>query len=115
MLWGFAEDGLQYAEIRVGFNTGFSITSDDGARKLNQRDIICLFREVLKKELPRLHREGHEFEGVKIIWACLRNSHRETINRSMDECIELKQEFPDLICGMLTLHFPYQSSKLTST
>jgi adenosine deaminase CECR1 len=100
MLWAFAEDGLQYAEIRVGFNTGFPITSDDGVKKLEPRDILCLFREELNEELPRLRQKGYGFEGIKIIYACLRSSSREVISWSTNKCIELKLEFPELICGM---------------
>jgi adenosine deaminase CECR1 len=99
MIWKFARDGISYAEIRVALNYRFSISSDDGKRQLSQEEIVQIFADTLDQEQPRIKAEGLSFFGVKIIYACMRNSTREAMEWCMDNCISLKQKFPLLICG----------------
>ncbi|KAL7798862.1 hypothetical protein V8C43DRAFT_276451 [Trichoderma afarasin] len=99
VLWKFAQDGIMYAEIRVALNYGFSIKSDDGTRELKQKEALKIFQQVLKEEVPKIHAAGHVFYGVKVIYACMRSSSREAMLWCMDNCIEMKQLFPDLICA----------------
>jgi adenosine deaminase CECR1 len=94
VLWKFAQ-----AEIRVALNYGFAIKSDDGTRQLKQKEALEIFQSVLKEEVPKIHAAGHIFYGVKVIYACMRSSSREAMLWCMDNCIEMKQQFPDLICG----------------
>jgi adenosine deaminase CECR1 len=99
MIWKFARDGISYAEIRVALNYKFTISSDDGNRQLSQDEMIQIFASTLDQELPKMKEEGLSFFGVKIIYACMRNSSREAMKWCMDNCISLKQKFPHLICG----------------
>ncbi|KAI3390819.1 hypothetical protein diail_8574, partial [Diaporthe ilicicola] len=101
ILWKFAEDGISYAEIRLAMNHSFTVQSDDAKRDYGHEEIIQMLDDVLKEETPKIQASGLTFYGVKIIYACLRLATREAMGWSMDTCIELKQQFPDLICGRL--------------
>lgn len=99
IIWKFAEDGIIYAEIRVALNYGFFILSDDGERKFSQHEIVQIFAEVLEEEVPKIRESGFDFIGIKIIYACMRMSTVEAMEWCVNNCIELKISFPDLICG----------------
>ncbi|KAL7813050.1 hypothetical protein V8C26DRAFT_171064 [Trichoderma gracile] len=99
VLWRFAQDGIMYAEIRVALNYGFAIKSDDGTQELRQKEVLQILQQVLQEETPKIHAAGHLFYGVKVIYACMRSSSREAMLLCMDNCIEMKQLFPDLICA----------------
>lgn len=99
ILWRFAEDGISYAEIRLAMNYMFTIESDDGTHDYGHGEIMQMLADVLKEETPKIQASGLTFYGVKIIYAVLRSAPKEAMKWSMDTCIELKQQFPDLICG----------------
>lgn len=99
ILWRFAEDGISYAEIRLAMNYMFTIRSDDGTREYGHGEIMQMLADVLKEETPKIQASGLTFYGVKIIYAVLRSAPKDAMKWSMDTCIELKQQFPDLICG----------------
>ncbi|OTA00980.1 hypothetical protein A9Z42_0013010 [Trichoderma parareesei] len=101
-LWKFAQGGIMYAEIRVALNYGFSIKSDDGTRELKQKEALQILQEVLRKERPKIRAAGHLFYGAKVIYACMRSSSRDAMLWCMNNCIEMKQLFPDLICGFVS-------------
>lgn len=102
VMWKFAQDGIMYAEIRLAFNYGFAIKSDDGTRQLKQKEVLEIFQQVLREETPKIHAAGHSFYGVKVIYAVLRSVSREGMLWCMDNCIEMKQLFPDIICGKIS-------------
>ncbi|TFB00610.1 Adenosine deaminase CECR1-A, partial [Trichoderma ghanense] len=99
VLWKFAQDGIMYAEIRVALNYGFAIKSDDGTRELKQKEALQILQQVFREETPKIHAAEHVFYAVKVIYACMRSSSREAMLWCMDNCIEMKQLFPDLICA----------------
>ncbi|KAH7227099.1 uncharacterized protein BKA55DRAFT_545720 [Fusarium redolens] len=99
ILWRFAEDGISYAEIRLAMNYGFTIKSDDGNNEYDHAGMVQLLADVLSDELPKIQATGLTFYGVKFIYACLRSIPKEPMKWCMDTCIELKQQFPDLICA----------------
>ena len=99
ILWQFARDGISYAEIRVALNYGYSISSDDGKRQLNQDEIVRIFADTLEEEQPKIMADGLSFFGLRIIYACKRKNSREAMKWCMENCITLKQKFPHLICG----------------
>jgi adenosine deaminase CECR1 len=99
LLWAFAQDGVQYAEIRVALNSNFNITSDDGEKLLGVPEVLQLFVDVMKEELPKIRDQGFDFYGIKVIYACRRNDTNEAMRWCMDTCIAMKQRYPDLICG----------------
>lgn len=99
ILWRFSEDGISYAEIRLALNHLFTVQSDDGTREYGHAEIIQMLADVLEEETPKIRAAGHTFYGVKIIYAVLRRATKEAMRWCMDTCIEVKQQFPDFICG----------------
>jgi adenosine deaminase CECR1 len=95
----FARDGINYAEIRIGLNYKNFMWSDDGERQLSYHKMMRIISELQKEELPKIRKEGNTFYGIKCIYATMRKEEREEMVWDMNMAIELKQEFPDLICG----------------
>lgn len=94
-------DKVMYAELRPML-LDKSIPSNDGTRRLNHKDqmaIIC--EELAKKEVElRERNELHLFPfGLKIIYCTPRSIPREMMEKELQDCLELKLAFPDLICG----------------
>ncbi|KKY29700.1 putative adenosine deaminase [Diaporthe ampelina] len=103
ILWRLAEDGISYAEIRLAMNHLFTIQDDDGTCEYGHAEIIQMLADVLKEETPKIQAAGLTFYGVKIIYAVLRSATKEAMRWCMDTCIEVKQQFPDLICELLEM------------
>lgn len=99
ILWKFAQEGITYAEIRFSLSYLFTISNDDGTREYSQSDMMQILADVLDEEIPKIRSTGLTFYGAKVIYACLRSATKEAMNWCMNTCIELKQKFPDLICG----------------
>ncbi|POS78305.1 hypothetical protein DHEL01_v203292 [Diaporthe helianthi] len=99
ILWRFAEDGISYAEIRLAMNYLFTVQSDDGTREYGHREIIQMLADVLEEEVPKIQASGLTFYGVKFIYAVMRAATREAMRWCIDTCIDVKQQFPDLICA----------------
>ncbi|KAF2091732.1 Metallo-dependent hydrolase [Saccharata proteae CBS 121410] len=99
VIWQFARDGIHYAEIRVPLRDGYFIASDDGKENLSHKEMIGILADVLASELPKIRAKGLIFYGTKFIYGSMRSSTREQMQWAIDDCIELKQAYPDLICG----------------
>jgi adenosine deaminase CECR1 len=81
-------------------NYGFAIKSGDGNNENDHAGTVQLLADVLGDGLPKIQASGLTFYGVKLIYACLRSITKKHMKWCMHTCIELKQKFPDLICGM---------------
>ena len=59
------------------------------------------FLRILKEELEafRGSDQGKDFWGCRFIWTSLRFWGKKQIVEHMKSCIEMKKQFPDLICG----------------
>ncbi|KAK5114118.1 hypothetical protein LTR62_002687 [Meristemomyces frigidus] len=94
-------DKVMYAELRPML-LDKSIPSDDGTRQIGlseQMTIIC--QEVQRKQ-AQLKAAGKEdlFPfGLKIIYCTPRSVPKAKMQQELQDCIKLKLEFPDLICG----------------
>ena len=58
-----------------------------------------MISELQEEELPKIRKEGFTFYGIKCIYATMRKEEKEEMVWDMNMAIELKQAFPDLICG----------------
>lgn len=101
ILWAFAQDGLSYGEIRYGLDYGYFIKTDDGRGKLGVAEIVKILSDVLKEEVPKIRATGLPFWGAKVIYACMRNSSKEAMAWNMNMAIEMKQAYPEVICGIV--------------
>ncbi|PGH27124.1 hypothetical protein AJ80_01080 [Polytolypa hystricis UAMH7299] len=96
----FLDDGIMYAEVRPNFFDK-SIPSDDGERQLDHRAWMVIIREEVAKKMKELDEvgKGGHFRGIKVIYCAPRSIKKEDMTWCLNDCIALKQEFPDLICG----------------
>jgi adenosine deaminase CECR1 len=95
------KEKVMYAELRPML-LDKSIPTDDG------KDIVDNFSQMklivegvrLKKEELESRGEGDTFPfGLKIIYCTPRSISKTMMQEEMKHCLELKREFPDLICG----------------
>lgn len=95
------EEKVMYAELRPML-LDKSISSDDGNRRIDifgQMQIISDVVASRQKELKRDKKRLFPF-GLKIIYCTPRSISREKMREELQDCLQLKKEFPDLICGM---------------
>lgn len=101
----FIEEKIMYAELRPML-LDKSITTDDGKGTVNNAGQMELITKAVNTKLKQLKAQGrlHEFPfGVKVIYCTPRSISPDMMATEMSECIKLKLEFPDLICGMQEL------------
>ncbi|KAJ1303105.1 hypothetical protein OPQ81_011306 [Rhizoctonia solani] len=94
------EDGISYVELRVNFFYKQGIRKD-GSETLEHRDYLILLAEVIQevKDKMKAENQGDEFVGAKVIYTTLRFIDNEELMWYLEDCMALKQEFPDLIAG----------------
>lgn len=95
------EEKVMYAELRPML-LDKSIPSNDGKRQITnaeQMKLIIAGVEAKKKKLMK-NNELHKFPfGLKIIYCTPRSIPKKMMQEEMKQCIDLKLQFPDLICG----------------
>lgn len=97
----FVRDNIQYAEIRPNFMTTNNLKTDDGCGSIANEGIMKIIEEELKTTIDKLNEEGKYFGGLKVIYCTPRSFSRENVKMALDECIDLKLKYPDLLCGMV--------------
>ena len=107
---------IMYAELRPML-LDKSIPSDDGITTVSNAEQMRIIIEEWEKKKAQLEKENRldEFPfGVKIIYCTPRSIPKEKMRSELQDCIKLKLEFPELICGMY-ISSPYSGlgSKLT--
>ena len=93
-----------YAELRPMLMDKF-IPADDGIRKLSHHDQMRLIVEEVSSKKESLRKAGKQNQfpfGLKIIYCAPRSIPKQLMQQEILDCIKLKLEFPDLICGRLT-------------
>ena len=95
------QDRIMYAELRPML-LDRSISTDDGCRKMSQRDQILIIKSELEKKKNQLYSEGrlNEFPfGFKLIYCTPRSVSKECMRQELQACLNLKVSFPEIICG----------------
>ncbi|KDN38926.1 hypothetical protein RSAG8_09207, partial [Rhizoctonia solani AG-8 WAC10335] len=94
------EDGISYVELRINFFYKLAIR-EDGTEALEHRDYLRLLREVTQEVKDKMKAENREdeFIGAKVIYSTLRFIDNQELLWYLEDCMELKREFPDLIAG----------------
>lgn len=95
------QDGVMYAELRPMLMDKF-IPSDDGENKVDHNGQMRIMVEEVAKKQAQLRKEGRGDKfpfGLKIIYCAPRSIPKWMMQREIQDCIKLKREFPDLICG----------------
>lgn len=102
LIQDFVRDKITYAEIRATL-PGNTTTLDDASGSLTHSEVcrIILDEIAASKADPAIVPAGSFFQGFKLIYCVPKIiPNPNYISENMDECIQLKEEFPDLICGM---------------
>ncbi|KAK2807156.1 hypothetical protein FQN51_004770 [Onygenales sp. PD_10] len=96
----FVADNIMYAEVRPNFFDKY-IVSDDGETRLDHHAWLRIIGEETAAKIRQLDAEGEKgrFVGMKVIYCAPRSIRHEDMEWCLNDCIELKQAFPDLICG----------------
>ncbi|KAI9458273.1 hypothetical protein F5148DRAFT_330562 [Russula earlei] len=94
------EDGISYAEARIDFLPKYMFDVD-GNENVPHREWVWDFGQAVNEIRTTLEEQGRgeEFMGAKIIYTTIRILPPEEIEWYLEDCIALKQEFPDLIAG----------------
>ena len=95
----FVKDNIQYAEIRPNFMSTNSLKTDDGKGSIGNEGIMKIIDEELKATMDQLRRKGEYFGGMKVIYCTPRSFEKEQIEVALDECMDLKKKYKDLLCG----------------
>lgn len=102
-----------YAELRPML-LDKSIPSNDGKREITNAEQMKLVIKGVADKKKELEAQGKldKFPfGIKIIYCTPRSIPKQVMQREMRQCIELKLQFPDLICG--TSRHPTFSQHIT--
>ena len=94
-------DKVMYAELRPML-LDKTIPSDDGNRQLDhhaQMSIICEEIQRKRAELKAMDKLDSFPFGLKIIYCTPRSIPRPRMQTELEDCLKLKLQFPDLICG----------------
>lgn len=94
-------DKVMYAELRPML-LDKTIPSDDGRRQLNHADQMSIVCEEMQKKMKDLESKGEldSFPfGIKIIYSTPRSIPKARMQTELEDCINLKLKFKDLICG----------------
>jgi adenosine deaminase CECR1 len=92
----FVKDKIQYAEIRPNFPSNV-LRCDNGIDTIDNRGMMRIIIAEIQRQ--RAVNPEADFGGLKVIYCCPRSFSNEKIKDSLIECIQLKEEFPDLMCG----------------
>ncbi|TKA80758.1 hypothetical protein B0A55_02690 [Friedmanniomyces simplex] len=94
-------DRVMYAELRPMLMDK-SIPSDDGTRKLDHKAQMTIICEEVQKKRDEMEKQGQldRFPfGLKIIYCTPRSIPKARMQTELYDCIKLKLQFPDLVCG----------------
>lgn len=97
-------ENVMYAELRPML-LDKTIPSDDGTRLLDHKDQMNIIIEEVRRKQAELKAEGRldKFPfGLRIIYCTPRSLPRQRMQTELEDCIKLKLQFPDLICGTTT-------------
>lgn len=95
------EEKVMYAELRPML-LDKSIPTNDGRGIIDNPGQMQLIIDGVNEKQAELQRKGelHKFPfGLKIVYCTPRSIPKALMRKEMKHCIDLKIQFPDLICG----------------
>ncbi|KAG9119191.1 hypothetical protein FRC07_005931, partial [Ceratobasidium sp. 392] len=95
------EDGISHVELRVGPAPTGDLISEDGTQNLTMSDVMEVMQDAIDNVRADLNAQGRgeEFVGAKVIYMAIRAVSVEEMVGYLDECLELKAKYPDLVAG----------------
>ncbi|KAF2104409.1 Metallo-dependent hydrolase [Rhizodiscina lignyota] len=94
-------ENVMFAELRPMLMDK-SIPNDDGTAQVSNHKQMEIILEEVEKKKESLKKEGRldDFPfGLKIIYCTPRSIPKQKMKSELQDCIKLKLDFPDLICG----------------
>jgi adenosine deaminase CECR1 len=88
------EDGISYVEARINFSPKFMVGAD-GEENVPHVDWLRTFSLVV----DQFKTEHPDFFGAKIIYSVIRDCDGDLLRDHLEDCIQMKQMFPELIVG----------------
>ncbi|CCU76880.1 putative adenosine deaminase family protein [Blumeria hordei DH14] len=95
----FVEDNIQYAEVRPNFMRSNCLKKDNGSGFIDNEGILEIIDEELKKTMAQINKEKKYFAGMKVIYCTPRSFQRDQVAFALNDCIDLKCKYKNLICG----------------
>ncbi|KAF2004109.1 Metallo-dependent hydrolase [Amniculicola lignicola CBS 123094] len=92
-------DKTMYAELRV---VQMSVSSNDGMKQLAYREQLLIVIDQVRHKAEELASKGFSHKipfFLKIIYCASRSISKASMQRELEACMDLKIQFPDLICG----------------
>ncbi|KAG8695154.1 hypothetical protein FRC09_009362 [Ceratobasidium sp. 395] len=105
LLLSQVEDGISHVELRVGRGISSDLLSEDGAQNLTMANVMENIQDAIDNVRANLIAQGRkdEFLGAKastsVIYMALRAVSVEEMTENLNECLELKAKYPDLMAG----------------
>ncbi|PGH04678.1 hypothetical protein GX51_03345 [Blastomyces parvus] len=96
MLKELHEDGVRYVEFRLVFDFPYRRDRHDG-HESDYETFFQAFGEEIEKF--KASPEGQGFHGARMIWTTVRAISNRLIAENMENCIAIKQKFPELVAG----------------
>lgn len=97
------DEKVMYAELRPMLLDKFIPTTNGMGTIDNPSQMKIIVDEVRKKQESLKDKNDFPF-GLKIIYCTPRSIPKPMMVREMKDCIALKEQYPDLICGMFICH-----------
>ena len=98
----FVDDNIQYAEVRPNFMKTNQLKTDCGSKSLDNEKVMEILTNGVKNTIAEIKQEGGYFADMKVIYCTPRSFSNALVEFCLNECIALKKQFPDLICGRST-------------
>lgn len=93
----FADDKIQYAEIRPNFMSTNQVWLDDGSGQINNEGIMNLI--MSEYEAFQIEHKKEVLKGLKIIYCTPRSFERRQVADALSECFEFYNRWPGWIAG----------------
>ncbi|RDW94438.1 metallo-dependent hydrolase-2 [Coleophoma crateriformis] len=95
----FAEDNIQYAEIRPNFMANNSVKKDDASGSYDNFETLEIIREEYFNAVDEIKKRGDYFGGLKVIYCHPRIFSPPQVVKALEECLAMKLKRPEFICG----------------
>ncbi|KZT26489.1 Metallo-dependent hydrolase [Neolentinus lepideus HHB14362 ss-1] len=94
------DDGISYIEARINFGYK-TMCNAEGHNIVPAREWVREFGRAIRDVRREMKEKGREdeFLGARIIYTTIRRYTPDEMEWYLEECLALKQEFPDIIAG----------------
>jgi adenosine deaminase CECR1 len=116
LLSDFADDNIQYAEVRPNFMQNNQVLPDDG-RGAPRNNFAIMDMIIEAFEEFQLETKGKKLHGLKVIYCTPRSFDEDKVAACLKECLAMKrhEKYGRFIAGMLIRSHLPTNSQLTTT